>query len=118
MESPGRGDGIMKYLGSITKAPDPPGIDKEEWTSLILAHPILTPPEPRQIIKPFTKKPALVHPASTTAFVIVNGQKVGILDWGEDESNAITVSGEWPMPEAVILDIANRLGGRFERNVS
>jgi hypothetical protein len=106
----------MEYIGDILSDPDLPDISRERWAELIREHPNLVPPQPHEIINPFTKEAVIIRPRTDCASVVVGGKVVGSMSWVEDDSNGIGVFGE---PEAVVplaRAIAGSLGGRFEEN--
>ena len=107
----------MDFIGEIVREPDPPGIDNQRWIDLIREHPNLVPPEPREGISPFTKRPMVIRPVPDVARVIIDGQEVGAMSWALDESNLINVFGR---PQAVVplaIEIAQMLGGRFRASI-
>lgn len=104
----------MDLIGEIRSEPDPPGIDRRRWIDAIRDHPNLVPPEPREGINPFTKKPMAIQPRPDVARIVVDEEEVGAMEWAQDDSNMINVFGD---PKAVIplaRDIAELLAGRFE----
>src|SRR4051794_22828791 len=98
-------------IGEIVREPDPPGIDNRRWIDLIREHPSLVPPEAREAISPFSKRPMTIKPLPDVARIVVDGVEVGVMSWSLDASNLIHVFGE---PQAVIPlahEIARSLGG-------
>jgi hypothetical protein len=101
------------FIGEIVREPDPPGIDKQDWIDLIREQPILSLPEPREAMSPFTKRSMIIKPPPDVARVVVDGREVGVMSWALDDSNRIDVFGQ---PQAVVplaTEIARSLGGRF-----
>lgn len=103
----------MNFLGRIAASPDPPGIDRERWLSLIRDRPELDPPAPRTVINPFTKQPTTIHPPEGVARVIVKGEELGSMMWSEGDANEINVFGELGRIGAFAGEIAGVLGGQF-----
>jgi hypothetical protein len=108
----------MDPLGVIRAATDPPGISHERWIGLIREHPNLAPPEPRQLINPFTKAPTTIHPRPDVACVVLDGREVGRMSWSEEESNEVYVFGDEHPVVPLAREIAGRLGGSFEASTA
>jgi hypothetical protein len=103
----------MEYIGQIVAEPDPPGIDHRQWMELIGELPCLAPGEPKEGINPFARSPMLFRPSPDFAWVIVDGNKVGTMDWAGEEWNCINVCGERQQVIPIAQFIADTLGGRF-----
>src|SRR3954452_24648961 len=96
----------MDLIGEIVREPDPPGIDNQRWIDLIREHPNLVPPEPREAISPFTKRPMVIKPLPDVARVVIDGQEVGSMSWAMDDSNLINVFGEALVVVPLAISIA------------
>jgi hypothetical protein len=104
----------MAFFGEILSEPDPPGINKQRWLEIIREHPNLAPIPPKKGINPFTRESMLIHAATGSVLVVVDGSEVGSMGWALDGSNKITVSGESDTVLQLARDIAKEQGGRFE----
>ena len=103
----------MDFLGSITAAPDAPGIDLGRWVQLIASHPNLATFPSRDGINPFTKGPFTYRAHPGDAQVLVNGEKVGAMTWAQDGTNRIDVEGTRGLVEPVAIEVAAELAGTF-----
>jgi hypothetical protein len=104
----------MDFIGVISAASDPPGVDQQRWIDTISRHPALVSLAPRRGINPFTKQPMdyLAHPAS--ARVLVGGNDVGWMEWAQDDSKQIAVFGPASLVAPVAEEIAALLGATFK----
>jgi hypothetical protein len=105
----------MDFIGEIISEPDPPGINKELWAKLIDDHPCLERfPSAKEGINPFTRKPMIYRSKDPGAWVVVDGRKVGRMDWPQNGSNCILVSGERDPVVPLAHNIAEMLRGHFK----
>jgi hypothetical protein len=106
----------VAQIGVITREPNPPGIDLELWRRIIVATPYLRRPGPRDIINPFTGKPAVHTPPDTDAEIIVAAAPIGAIAtsladpceldvWAPDDTHDDV--------ERVAIAIAAELGGIY-----
>jgi hypothetical protein len=106
----------VRILGSITSPPDPPGIDREQWTGLVVAHPNLARFKDREGVNPFTRKPMIFRAGDDSAHVIVDGVEVGTMSWAQDGSHQVSVEGDAELVEPVAVEVAFKLGGTYRRD--
>jgi hypothetical protein len=109
-------DHLVDFLGAIIATPDPPGVDLERWKQVIAGHPNLAPVSPRVGINPFTKGPFTYRPHPGTAWVVVDGEEVGMMSWAEDGTNQITVWGDSGAADDIAVGVAGQLGGEYQRH--
>ena len=107
----------MRFLGSIASPPDPPGIDREQWIDLIVAHPNVVRFKDREGINPFTRAPMIFRAHTDSARVIIDGAEVGTMSWAQDGSHQIMVDGDPTLVEPVAFEVASKLGGIYRRGV-
>ena len=103
----------MNFRGTITKIPDPPGVDFDRWRQVIAAHPNLQPVAPKMGLNPFTKEPLLYRPHPGTTWVMVAGSQVGMMSWAEDGTNKIAVDGDSDAVDQIAMQVAAQLGGSY-----
>jgi hypothetical protein len=107
----------VRFLGFIASPQDPPGIDREQWIDLIVAHPNLVRFKDREGINPFTRAPMIFRGHTDNAHVIVDGAEVGTMSWAQDGSHKIVVDGNAELVEPLALEVAARLGGIYRKGV-
>ena len=109
----------MDFIGGIVSEPDPPGISKERFAKLIGDHPCLQPfPSEKEGINPFTKKPTVYRSMDPGAWVVVDGTKVGRMEWPQGDWNCILVSGDRQTVVPLAIEFAESLSGRFDERAS
>src|SRR4029077_21220626 len=106
---------VAGFVGSITAAPDAPGIDLERWKLLIAMHPNLAPVPSREGVNPFTKGTHTYRAHPGNAHVVVAGSKIGTMSWAQDGTNRIAVEGDARLVEPIAIEVASELGGVYRR---
>jgi len=105
----------MAFLGAITAAADPPGIDLGRWTELIGKHPHLVAFPAREGVNPFTRGAYTYRAHPGDAHVVIDGVEVGTMTWAMDGTNRIAVDGDARLVEAIAVEVASELGGIYRR---
>ena len=86
-------------------------ISLDEWTAFISSSPMLKPAPPKEGINPFTKKPALFHPAPGSAYFEGAGGRCSL------GFNQGTISGECSDADfSAVTELANALRAVVEKD--
>ena len=102
------------YLGEIVGKAKKKGLDRDRWIEIIGEHQNLAVPPAREGVNPFTKERVILKPRPDMALVVIEGETVGTMDWSQDSSKIIEVSGDPALVLPLAEEIAGLLGGRFE----
>jgi hypothetical protein len=106
----------MALIGVITREPNPPGVDLDHWRRLVANHPRLRRPPPREILNPFTGKPAVHVPPDTDATIYLDTSPVGAISVSDSSDGELVVWGPevgFDDVETIASAIAAELGGRY-----
>jgi hypothetical protein len=103
----------MDVCGTISKAPDPPGVDIDDWVRVARSHPDLCSVEPVVGLNPFTKESMTYRPHPGDVWIVVDGSPVGIMSWAEYGANEIVVCGEGYHVDAIASRVAELLGASY-----
>jgi len=106
----------MAMIGVITGESSPPGIDLAHWRRIAASDPRFQRPPPRDIINPFTGKPAIHLPLDTDANILLDTVTVGAIGVDDDDRCELAVwatDGNHEIVEAVARSVATELGGKY-----
>lgn len=106
----------MALIGVISRKPNPPGVDLDRWRKIVASDPRLERPSPRDIINPFTGKPAVHVPPDTEATISLGASPVGAISVSNSEDGELDVwaaDGRRDDAETVATAIAGELGGQY-----
>ena len=103
----------MDFVGVISAASDPPGIDQQRWIDTIPKHPALAPFLPKRRINPFTKQPQDFLPDPAAARILLEGKDVGWMGWSQSDTNEVIVYGPADLVRTVAHEIAALLGATY-----
>lgn len=106
----------MALIGVISREPNPPGVDLDQWRRIVAKDPRLKRPAERDIINPFTGKPMVHVPPDTDATILVDDSPIGAISVSDAEDAELDVwstDGHRESAEAVATAIAAELGGQY-----
>ena len=106
----------MALVGVISREPNPPGVDLDQWRRIVATDRRLRRPPERNITNPFTGKPAVHVPPDTDAVIVVDESAIGAItvsDADDGELDVWSADGHREVAQAVAIAIAVELGGRY-----
>ena len=104
----------VDFIGCIVATDSSGNIGLARWAEVVGEHPNLVQPEPRQGINPFTKEPMTIRAKAGHADVVIDGIKVGAMNWGKRGANMIQVFGDAVSIGPIALAVTDTLGGRYD----
>jgi hypothetical protein len=106
----------VAHIGFISREPNPPGVDLDRWRRLAASDSRLRRPPPRDIVNPFTGKPAVHVPPDTDATIYIDDMPVGAISKSNSDEGELDVWGAGSRDndvEAIARAIAAELGGQY-----
>jgi len=85
------------------------GIDRAAWLALISQHDALHPAASRVGINPFTGERTEFKAPKTTASLIIEGERAGVISWAEDGSRKLIVDVPDARAEPIVHNVASAL---------
>ena len=106
----------MALIGVISREANVAGVDLEQWRRMVVTDPRLKRPPARDIVNPFTGKPAVLVPPDTEAAIVLDTVPVGSISVSDSDERELAVwaaDGHRDDVQAVAATIAGQLGGQY-----
>jgi len=106
----------MALIGVITCDPNPPGVDLDRWRRIVVENSQLRREPPRDVINPFTGKPAAHIPLDTDGQICIDGSVVGAIGIslsGEGDLDVWSGDDDRVKVESIARAVAVELGGIY-----